>query len=48
MGSFIYYQLINNRATGYSSAGGVLMFILLFLFAFSYIKFLGVQSEEGD
>jgi trehalose/maltose transport system permease protein len=48
MGSFIYYQLINNRATGYSSAGGVLMFILLFVFAFSYIKFLGVQSEEGD
>ena len=48
MGSFIYYQLINNRATGYSSAGGVLTFILLFAFAFSYIKFLGVQSEEGD
>jgi trehalose/maltose transport system permease protein len=48
IGSFIYYQLINNRATGYSSAGGVLMFLLLFLFAFSYIKFLGVQSEEGD
>ncbi|MCP4405759.1 MAG: sugar ABC transporter permease [bacterium] len=48
MGSFIYYQLINNRATGYSAAGGVLMFILLFAFAFSYIKFLGVQSEEGD
>ena len=48
MGSFIYYQLINNRATGYSSAGGVLTFILLFVFAFSYIKFLGVQSEEGD
>jgi len=48
IGSFIYYQLINNRATGYSAAGGVLMFILLFAFAFSYIKFLGVQSEEGD
>ncbi len=48
MGSFIYYQLINNRATGYSSAGGVIMFIVLFAFAFSYIKFLGVQSEEGD
>ncbi len=48
MGSFIYYQLINNRATGYSAAGGVLMFLVLFAFAFFYIKFLGVQSEEGD
>ncbi len=48
MGSFIYYQLINNRATGYSSAGGVLTFVVLFAFAFFYIKFLGVQSEEGD
>jgi trehalose/maltose transport system permease protein len=47
MGSFIYYQLINNRATGYSSAGGVVMFIMLFVFAIMYIRTLGVQSE-GD
>ena len=47
MGSFIYYQLINNRATGYSSAGGVIMFIMLFVFAILYIRTLGVQSE-GD
>lgn len=47
MGSFIYYELINNRATGYSSAGGVIIFLLIFVFAISYIKFLGVQSE-GD
>ena len=47
MGSFIYYQLINNRATGYSSAGGVIMFVMLFVFAVLYIRTLGVQSE-GD
>ena len=47
MGSFIYYELINNRATGYSSAGGVIIFLLIFAFAIGYIKFLGVQSE-GD
>jgi trehalose/maltose transport system permease protein len=47
MGSFIYYELINNRATGYSSAGGVIIFLLIFAFAIAYIKFLGVQSE-GD
>jgi trehalose/maltose transport system permease protein len=47
MGSFIYYELINNRATGYSSAAGVIMFIMIFAFAVGYIKSLGVQSE-GD
>lgn len=47
MGSFVYYELINNRATGYSSAAGVIMFIMIFVFAVGYIKSLGVQSE-GD
>jgi trehalose/maltose transport system permease protein len=47
MGSFVYYELINNRAMGYSSAGGVIMFITIFIFAVTYIKILGVQSE-GD
>lgn len=47
MASFTYYELINNRATGYSSAGGVIIFLLIFAFAISYIKLLGVQSE-GD
>ncbi len=45
--SFVYYELINNRATGYSSAGGVIIFLLIFVFAISYIKMLGVQTE-GD
>ncbi len=47
VGSFIYYELINNRATGYSSAAGVIMFILICVFAMSYIRILGVQGE-GD
>ncbi len=47
MASFVYYELINNRATGYSSAAGVLMFIMIFVFAVGYIKTLGVDSE-GD
>lgn len=47
MASYIYYQLINNRATGYSSAGGVIVFILIFVFAVAYIRTLGLQSE-GD
>ena len=43
----VYYELINNRAMGYSSAGGVIIFLLIFLFALAYMKFLGVQ-QEGD
>jgi len=45
--SFVYYELINNRATGYSSAGGVIVFLLIFAFAVTYIRMLGVQTE-GD
>lgn len=47
MGSFVYYELINNRAMGYSSAGGVIIFLLIFAFAVSYMKLLGMQ-QEGD
>jgi trehalose/maltose transport system permease protein len=47
MGSFVYYELINNRAMGYSSAGGVIMFFTIFIFAVTYIRMLGVQTE-GD
>jgi len=45
MTSYIYYQLINNRATGYSSAGGVVVLIMIFAFAVTYIKSLGIESE---
>jgi trehalose/maltose transport system permease protein len=45
MASFTYYQLIQNRATGYSAASGVIIFLIIFVFAISYIKLLGVQAE---
>jgi len=45
MASFTYYELINNRAMGYASTSGVVIFVLIFIFAVSYIKILGVDSE---
>lgn len=45
MASFTYYELINNRAMGYASASGVVIFLLIFVFAVTYIKALGVESE---
>ena len=46
MASFTYYQLINNREMGYSSASSVVIFILIFVFAIMYIRMLGgVESE---
>lgn len=45
MASFSYYQLINNRAMGYSSAASVIIFIMIFIFAVLYIRLLGVESD---
>ncbi|HSO27043.1 MAG TPA: sugar ABC transporter permease [Anaerolineales bacterium] len=45
MASFSYYQLVNNRAMGYSSAASVIIFILIFIFAVLYIRMLGVESD---
>lgn len=45
MASFSYYELINNRAMGYSSASSVLIFLLILIFAIVYIRSLGVESE---
>jgi trehalose/maltose transport system permease protein len=45
MASFSYYQLINTRAMGYSSAASVVIFILIFIFALIYIRMLGVDSD---
>ena len=45
MASFTYYELINNRAMGYASASGVVIFALIFVFAVSYIRLLGVDTE---
>lgn len=45
MASFSYYELINNRAMGYSSAASVVIFLIIFIFAVIYIRTLGVESE---
>ncbi len=45
LSSFTYYELINNQEMGYSSASSVLIFFLLFVFAFLYIRFLGITNE---
>jgi len=45
MASYNYFQLINNRAMGISSAIGVVIFVIIFVFAIMYIKALGVDTE---
>jgi trehalose/maltose transport system permease protein len=45
MASFTYYQLINSRTMGYSSASSVLIFLLILIFSVIYIRSLGVESE---
>jgi trehalose/maltose transport system permease protein len=46
MASFTYYQLIQNRAAGYSAASGVVIFLLIFAFAILYTRILGFQAAE--
>lgn len=46
MASFTYYQLIQNRAMGYSSASSMVIFVVLSLFAITYMRSLGVKSDE--
>ena len=45
MASFTYYELINNRAMGYSSASSVIIFLLILIFAVLYIRLVGVETE---
>ena len=46
MASFTYYQLIQNRAMGYSSASSIVIFVVLSVFAVIYMRSLGVSSDE--
>jgi trehalose/maltose transport system permease protein len=46
MASYTYYQLIQNRAMGYSSASSVVIFLVLSIFAIIYMRSLGVKSDE--
>lgn len=45
MASFAYFQLISAREMGFSSATSVIIFIVLFAFAFLYIRLLKVDTE---
>lgn len=45
MATYNYFQLIGNRNMGLASAIGVILFILIFIFAISYIKALGVDAD---
>lgn len=45
MATYNYYQLIGNRDMGLSSAIGVIIFLFIFVFAVTYIRFLGVESD---
>ncbi len=45
MASFAYFQLISAREMGFSSATSVVIFIILFVFAFLYIRLLKVDTE---
>ena len=46
MASFTYYELIQNRAMGYSSASSMVIFLVLSIFAIIYMRTLGVTSDE--
>jgi trehalose/maltose transport system permease protein len=46
MASFTYYQLIQNRAMGYSSASSVVIFVVLSIFAIGYMRSLWVKSND--
>ncbi len=45
MASYNYFQLINNLSMGISSSIGVVIFVIIFVFAIMYIKALGVDTE---
>ena len=45
MASFTYFQLIGAREMGLSSAASMIIFVLLFGFAFLYIRLLKVDTE---
>ncbi len=46
MASFAYYELIENKAMGYSAASSVLIFILIMVFIMVYIRMVGGISDD--
>jgi trehalose/maltose transport system permease protein len=45
MATYNYEMLVSNQELGYASAIGVIIFIIIFIFAMSYVKLLGVSAE---
>jgi len=45
MATYNYYSLINNQQLGYASAVGVVMFVIILVFAMIYVKTLGVTPK---
>lgn len=45
MASFAYYELIDSQRLGYSSAASVVIFFMITIFAFLYIKGLGIAND---
>lgn len=45
MATYNYEILVNNQDLGYASAIGVIIFIIIFIFAMTYVKILGVSTE---
>lgn len=45
MSTYNFDVLINNQQAGYASAIGVLIFLLIFVFAVAYVRVLGVNRE---
>ncbi len=45
MATYNYEILVNNQELGYASAIGVIIFIIIFMFALVYMRILGVNAE---
>ncbi len=45
MATYNYEMLVNNQRDGYASAISVMIFILIFIFAITYVRFLKVETN---
>lgn len=45
MATYNYEMLVNNQADGYASTIGVIIFVLIFIFAVIYVRILGIETE---
>jgi trehalose/maltose transport system permease protein len=45
MATYNYETLVNNQQLGYASAIGVVIFLIILIFALTYVRILGVNSE---